>query len=421
MSKQSGNVVVVLGSHWGDEGKRRLVDILSENANIVCRFQSGTNAGHTGIVGDLSGIIRSECISVIGNGAVVHLPGLLDEIAIMEAQGVTDLEKRLLISDRANLVFDFHQTVDLLQEVERGEHAIGTTGKGMGPAYSTKVARHGIRLCDLLSNFPKFALSFRYLVGIYLRAYDYLRVDIDRELVRYKEFADKVRPFVANTVTYLHTALKENKKIVVEAANGTMLDVDFGTYPFVTSSNCTIGGVCTGLGLPPNLLGDVYGVVKAYMTKVGSGPFPTEQTNEIGNTLHEKESKFGKKTKKLVKRCGWLDLELVKYTTMVNGFTAIALTKLDVLDDFEEIKVGVQYELNGKALNYFPSCPLELKAVKVKYTTILGWKVSTRNVRKFDDLPVQAKEYVKLIEDHLGVPVKWIGVGPEREAMIQVY
>jgi adenylosuccinate synthase len=414
--KETRKAIVVLGAHWGDEGKRRLVDILAGEANIVCRFQSGTNAGHTGIVGDLGGIIRNECISVIGNGALVHLPGLLEEIANMGP----DIASRLLISDRAHLVFDFHQTVDLLQELERGEHAIGTTGKGIGPAYSSKIARHGIRLCELLGDFRKFSVRFRKLVAIYLRAYDYLRVDIDAELIRYKEFVEQVKPFVTNTVDYVHDALKEDKKVIVEAANGTMLDVDFGTYPFVTSSNCTIGGVCTGLGLPPNLIGDIYGVVKAYMTRVGSGPFPTEQTNDIGKRLQAKEAEFGKKGK-LAKRCGWLDLELVKYTTKINGFTALAITKLDILDEFDQIQVGVQYELNGEKLDHFPSSHLELGAVQVKYTTVEGWKKSTKNITKYEDLPTQAKNYIKLIEEHLDVPVKWIGVGPGRESMIQVY
>ncbi|XP_026743137.1 adenylosuccinate synthetase-like [Trichoplusia ni] len=328
-------------------------------------------------------------------------------------------QDRLIISDRAHLVFDMHQQVDGLQEAEKGKNSLGTTKKGIGPTYSSKATRNGLRIGDLLGDFEVFEEKFRTLAANYKRMFPSLEVDIDAELARYQVFATKIKPMVRDTVSYLHKAIGEGKKVLVEGANAAMLDIDFGTYPYVTSSNCSIGGVCTGLGLPPLVIGDVLGVVKAYTTRVGDGPFPTELHDETGSLLQERGHEVGVTTKR-VRRCGWLDLVVVRYTAMVNGYTAICLTKMDILDTLKEIKIGVAYKLNGKKIEYFPSSMTELSNVEVEYITVPGWACSIEDVRQLDKLPQQARNYVKVIEDFLQVPVKFIGVGQNRESIINV-
>ncbi|CAK1550425.1 unnamed protein product [Leptosia nina] len=424
---QSNKVTVVLGAQWGDEGKGKVVDLLALNSDIVCRCQGGNNAGHTVVVDGKefdfhllpSGIINQKCTSVIGNGVVIHLPGLFEELKKNELKGMEGWQERLIISDRAHLVFDIHQQVDGLQEAEKGKNSLGTTKKGIGPTYSSKATRNGIRIGDLLGDFHMFEEKFRTLAETYKRMFPSLEVDIDGELAKYKEYAIKIRPLVRDTVSYLHKEIKNGKKVLVEGANAAMLDIDFGTYPYVTSSNCSIGGVCTGLGLPPNLIGEVLGVVKAYTTRVGDGPFPTELHDDTGKLLQERGHEFGVTTKRL-RRCGWLDLVVVKYTAAVNGYTSLCLTKLDILDTLEEIKVGVAYKLNGKKIDYFPSSMPELSSVEVEYITVPGWACSTIAIRELKNLPAQAHSYVKLIEDYLQVPVKYIGVGQGRESIINV-
>ncbi|XP_046651364.1 adenylosuccinate synthetase-like [Daphnia pulicaria] len=419
---------VILGAQWGDEGKGKVVDMLAGDADIVARCQGGNNAGHTVVVGDKeydfhllpSGIINPKSKSIIGNGVVVHLPQMFEELQKNEAKGLTHLRDCLLISDRAHLVFDFHQQADGLQEQEKGGKSLGTTKKGIGPTYSSKATRNGIRIADLLGDSLMFAEKLRTLVAAYQRMLPDLNVDIDAELEKYKGYAEQVRPFVVETISYLNGAVKAGKTVLVEGANAAMLDIDFGTYPYVTSSNCSVGGVCTGLGLPPSLIGDVYGVVKAYTTRVGDGPFPTEQLNEIGELLQTRGGEIGVTTKRK-RRCGWLDLAVLRHTHMVNGYTAIALTKLDILDVLPEIKIGVSYSLNGKELNHFPTSTTELAAVEVNYITLPGWETSTEGIRTFDDLPENARKYVEIIEEKLELPVRWIGVGKDRGSMIQLY
>jgi len=421
-------VAVVLGAQWGDEGKGKVVDMLASNADIVARCQGGNNAGHTVVVGDKeydfhllpSGIINPKSKSIIGNGVVVHLPQMFEELKKNEDKGLTHLRDSLLISDRAHLVFDLHQEADGMQEREKGGKSLGTTKKGIGPTYSSKATRNGIRVADLIGDFQVFTDKFHALVSSYQRLLPGLNVDIEAELAKYKNYAEEVRPFVIETVSYLNSAIKANKSVLVEGANAAMLDIDFGTYPYVTSSNCSIGGVCTGLGIPPSLIGDVYGVIKAYTTRVGDGPFPTEQLNDIGDLLQTRGGEVGVTTKRK-RRCGWLDLAVLRHTHMVNGYSAIALTKLDILDVIPEIKVGVAYRLNSKPIDYFPTNAAELAQVEVEYVTLPGWMSSTENVRKYEDLPVNAQKYVELIEDKLGLPVRWIGVGKDRGSMIQVY
>ncbi|XP_045502846.1 adenylosuccinate synthetase isoform X2 [Colias croceus] len=424
---ESNKVTVVLGAQWGDEGKGKVVDLLALNSDIVCRCQGGNNAGHTVVVNGKefdfhllpSGIINQKCTSVIGNGVVIHLPGLFEELKKNESKGMGNWQNRLIVSDRAHLVFDIHQQVDGLQEAEKGKNSLGTTKKGIGPTYSSKATRNGIRIGDLLGDFQIFEEKFRTLAATYKRMFPSLEVDIESELATYKEYAEKVRPLVKDTVSYLHKEIRSGRKVLVEGANAAMLDIDFGTYPYVTSSNCSIGGVCTGLGLPPSLIGEVLGVVKAYTTRVGDGPFPTELHDEMGKLLQERGHEVGVTTRR-VRRCGWLDLVVVQYTALVNGYTSLCLTKLDILDNLQEIKVGVAYKLNGKKIDYFPSSMTELSAVEVEYVTVPGWACSTEDVRELSKLPANAKSYVKLIEEYLQIPVKYIGVGQGRESIISV-
>ncbi|XP_030922051.1 adenylosuccinate synthetase isozyme 1-like [Geospiza fortis] len=397
-----------------------------------CLLQGGNNAGHTVVVDGKeydfhlfpSGIINPKAISFIGNGVVIHLPGLFEEAEKNEKKGLKDWEKRLIISDRAHIVFDFHQAVDGLQEVQRQAQEgknIGTTKKGIGPTYSSKAARTGLRICDLLSDFDEFSSRFKNLAQQYKSMFPTLEIDTEGQLKKLKGYAEKIRPMVRDGVYFMYEALHGSpKKILVEGANAALLDIDFGTYPFVTSSNCTVGGVCTGLGVPPQHVGDVYGVVKAYTTRVGIGAFPTEQINEIGDLLQSRGHEWGVTTGRK-RRCGWLDLVILKYAHMINGFTALALTKLDILDVLDEIKIGVAYKLGGKRIPYFPANQEILQKVEVEYETMPGWKADTTGARKWEDLPPKAQNYIRCVENHVGVPVKWVGVGKSRESMIQLF
>ncbi|KAM3855472.1 adenylosuccinate synthetase isozyme 2 isoform 2-T2 [Vipera latastei] len=398
-ARHPGNLVtVVLGAQWGDEGKGKVVDLLAQDADIVCRCQGGNNAGHTVVVDSVeydfhllpSGIINPKVTAFIGNGVVIHLPGLFEEAEknVKKGKGLEAWEERLIISDRAHIVFDFHQAADGIQEQQRQEQA----GK-----------------------------KFKVLANQYKSVYPTLEIDIEGELKRLKDYSERIKPMVKDGVYFMHEALHGSpKKILVEGANATLLDIDFGTYPFVTSSNCTVGGVCTGLGMPPQNVGEVYGVVKAYTTRVGIGAFPTEQNNEIGELLQTRGKEFGVTTGRK-RRCGWLDLVLIRYAHMINGFTALALTKLDILDVFPEIKIGVAYRLDNKIIPHFPANQEVLNKVEVQYEILPGWKKDISNARTFDELPVNAQNFVRFIEMELGVPVKWIGVGKSRESMIQLF
>uniref|UniRef100_A0A9J8AI07 Adenylosuccinate synthetase n=2 Tax=Cyprinus carpio TaxID=7962 RepID=A0A9J8AI07_CYPCA len=420
-------VTVVLGAQWGDEGKGKVVDLLAMDADIVCRCQGGNNAGHTVVVDSVeydfhllpSGVLNKKATSFIGNGVVIHLPGLFEEAEKNSQKGNGTLSLLFF-----RVVFNFHQAVDGIQEQLRQQQAgknLGTTKKGIGPAYSSKAARNGLRVCDLVSDFSVFEEKFRVLAGHFQTTYPNLNIDIDAELEQLKSYAERLRPLVTDGVYFMHTALNgPSKKILVEGANAALLDIDFGTYPFVTSSNCTVGGVCTGLGVPPSHVGRVYGVVKAYTTRVGVGAFPTEQDNDTGDLLQSRGREFGVTTGRR-RRCGWLDLVLVRYAHMVNGFSAIALTKLDILDTLPEIKIGIAYTVDGKPLPSFPANMDVLTKVQVTYETFPGWCCSTEGVRSFDELPSQAQAYIRFIENFLQVPVKWVGVGKSRESMIKLF
>jgi len=418
------SVTVVLGAQWGDEGKGKLADILAHESQLCCRAQGGNNAGHTivanGVTYDFhilpSGLVNPGCVNVIGSGCVVHIPSFFRELEALQQHGLAT-DGRIFISDRAHVVFDVHQLVDGLEEVELGGGFIGTTRKGIGPTYSTKMTRSGLRMCDLFDDAIFEAKLRRLAHGFQKRFGDLLTYNVDDEIARYKDLRAKLAPYVVDQIPLLASAKEKKANILVEGANALMLDIDYGTYPFVTSSNTGLGGVITGLNLGWRSLREVIGVVKAYTTRVGSGPFPTEQLNSVGEKLQSVGHEVGVTTGRK-RRCGWLDLVVVKHSHACNDYTAINLTKLDVLDDFDELKVATAYSFNGQQLDGFPANLEILSQVQVTYETLPGWKKPTTGAKTFDDLPVQARHYIEYIEKFVGVKIKWIGVGPARDDMI---
>lgn len=325
-------------------------------------------------------------------------------------------DNRLFVSDRAHLVFDFHQVVDGLKEVELGGSSIGTTKKGIGPTYSSKASRSGLRVHHLY-DFDTFAEKFRTLVEGRFKRYGSFEYDTEGEIARYRAFAERLRPFVVDGVTFIHSMLSSHRRILVEGANALMLDLDYGTYPFVTSSSTAIGGVCTGLGIPPQCINKVVGVTKAYTSRVGAGPFPTELNDEIMQHLQEVGAEYGTTTGRR-RRCGWLDLVMMRYSCLINGYTSLNLTKLDVLDGLKELKIAMSYTIKGKELASFPADLNMLAQVEVQYRTFPGWEGPISEVTEYAQLPQTCREYVEFIEDFLGIPIEWIGVGPARESML---
>ncbi|KAF2263490.1 adenylosuccinate synthetase-like protein [Lojkania enalia] len=418
------SVTVCLGAQWGDEGKGKLVDILAHDSHLCCRAQGGNNAGHTivanGVTYDFhilpSGLVNPQCMNIVGSGCVVHVPSFFRELEALEKHGLKT-EGRVFISDRAHIVFDVHQLVDGLEEVELGGSLIGTTKKGIGPTYSTKMTRSGLRLCDIFDE-QVFETKFRRLVHGYQKRFgDLLKYDPEEEIQRFKEYRIKLQDYVIDQIPLIQSAKEKKSNILVEGANAIMLDIDYGTYPFVTSSNTGLGGVLTGLTLGWRSLTEVVGVVKAYTTRVGSGPFPTEQLNLTGEALQKIGGEVGVTTGRK-RRCGWLDLVLLKHSHICNDYTSLNLTKLDVLDSFSELKVATSYKYAGQTLDSFPANPEILSNVEVVYETLPGWNKPTTGAKSYFDLPVQARKYVERIEQFVGVRVKWIGVGPARDHMI---
>jgi len=415
----------VLGSQWGDEGKGKLADILAREYDVVARCQGGANAGHTIYDDDgkkyalhlvPSGILNKNAMCVVGNGVVVHLPGMFEEIDALLKVGV-DARGRMMVSDRAHLLFDLHKEIDGLREAELSGNKIGTTKRGIGPAYASKATRNGLRLGDIRDQ-AKFAEGLRILAADAAARFDNFEYDVEAEIERYKGIAERIEPFIADTVDYVNTAHKNGKRILVEGANATMLDLDFGTYPFVTSSNPALGGVCNGLGLAPRKFETVIGVAKAYTTRVGSGPYPTELHGEVADKLRELGFEYGTTTGR-PRRIGWLDMVALNYANLINGFTHINLTKLDVLDKMEEIKIGVAYKLpNGQVTTAFPSDISTLEKVEVVYETYPGWMSDISKCRTWDELPENAKKYVLRVEELAEVECRYIGVGPGRDAMV---
>ncbi|XP_021740952.1 adenylosuccinate synthetase 2, chloroplastic-like [Chenopodium quinoa] len=418
----------VLGCQWGDEGKGKLVDILAQHFDVVARCQGGANAGHTIYNSEgkkfalhlvPSGILNEETLCVIGNGVVVHLPGLFGEIDGLESNGVS-CNGRILVSDRAHLLFDFHQEVDGLREAELAKSFIGTTKRGIGPAYSSKVIRNGIRVGDLrhMDTFPQKLEILLLDAAARFKDFKYEPEMLKKEVEKYKRFAERLEPFIADTVLVMNESISQKKKVLVEGGQATMLDIDFGTYPFVTSSSPSAGGICTGLGIAPRAIGDLIGVVKAYTTRVGSGPFPTEILGQGGDLLRFAGQEFGTTTGR-PRRCGWLDLVALKFSCDINGFSSLNLTKLDVLSDLPEIQLGVAYkDVDDTPIKSFPGDLRILERLKVEYEVLPGWKTDISSVRNYADLPLAARRYVERIEEIVGVPVHYIGVGPGRDALI---
>lgn len=415
-------VTVLVGSQWGDEGKGKIVDILSENYDIVTRYQGGANAGHTVTIGDQqyilhlipSGILRENVSCVIGNGVVIDPNALLDEIELLRKNGIS-VDGRLFISHNAHLIMPYHKLLDKLNETNGNK--IGTTGRGIGPCYIDKYARKGIRIVDLLNKKvleDKIRENLIEKNNLLKKIYNLEELDVEAIIREYVEFDKIIDKYVKDVPAYLNNAIAEGKSILLEGAQGALLDVDHGTYPYVTSSSPTSGGACTGTGIPPTKINLVIGIVKAYTTRVGMGPFPTELLDDTGEKLRKIGAEYGATTGR-PRRCGWFDAFLVKYSAVINGIEEAAITKLDVLDSFKEIKVCTGYELNGRALKSYPTDVRRLSEIVPVYETFKGWDSSISKCRSYSDLPSEAREYLEFISRYAGVKITIVSVGPKRE------
>ncbi len=419
------SVKIIVGAQWGDEGKGKIVDLLSENVSIVARYQGGANAGHTVVVGGKtyvlhlipSGILHPGVVCVIGNGVVLDPQAFLDEVAFLESLNIK-VRGRLFISHNAHLIMPYHKLIDSLKE--QGASRIGTTGRGIGPAYIDKFARVGVKIVDLLHRdvlVKKIRSNIEDKNQLLSKIYHSSEINVEEIVEKYLQYDKLLDEFITDTSLYLNQALKEGKSVLAEGAQGAMLDVDFGTYPYVTSSNPTSGGACTGLGIPPTAVDSITGVSKAYTTRVGNGPFPTEELNDIGETLRKVGGEYGATTGR-PRRCGWLDLFSLKYSVMVNGIEELALTKLDVLDSFEKIKVCTGYKYKDKPLKSFPLDLCTIEDIEPVYETLPGWKTEIAGARSYSQLPHNCRSYIEFIEKYLETPVKVVSVGATREETI---
>lgn len=417
--------LAVIGTQWGDEGKGKIVDVLSEKMDVVVRYNGGNNAGHTIVEGDNSfkfhlipsGIIYPHIIPVIGAGVVVDPQVLIEEMDGLEESGIDT--SRLLVSGNAHLVMPYHKILDQLSEKRLGKYAIGTTRRGIGPTYADKAYRSGVRVQDLLDMkifYKKLIAALRNKNRV-IKAYGREPFSADEIMNNFVKYADRIKEYVIDTAKYVNNAIDAGSNVLLEGAQGTFLDIDYGTYPFVTSSSPIAGGACTGVGIPPKKLNFILGVTKAYTTRVGSGPFPTELKDETGDKLAEKGHEYGTTTGRK-RRCGWFDLVLLKYANMLNGIDSIALTKLDVLSGFEKIKVCVAYEYQGKTYENYPFHQTIFHKAKPIYKELPGWKDEITDIDSFSQLPKNAQDYVKKIEEWSGVPVGILSVGPKRSQAI---
>jgi adenylosuccinate synthase len=415
--------IAVLGAQWGDEGKGKIVDLLTPRFSIVARYQGGHNAGHTVYANGRkfvlrllpSGILHDGITCVIGNGVVIDPQALFAEIDELAAAGI-QVGNRLIVSDKAHLILPYHRELDLLSEARRGERKIGTTSRGIGPAYEDKIARRGVRVGDL-ANPLSLAEAVEHNVAARNRLIAESTMDAAQVLADLRRAWERMRPWVADVSVFLARAREEKRAIMFEGAQGTLLDIDHGTYPYVTSSNATIGGVCTGLGVGPRAIDKVLGVAKAYTTRVGGGPLPTELTGEIGNRLRESGQEFGAVTGR-PRRCGWYDAVAVRYAARVNGLDALALTKLDVLDGLSELQVCTAYRCRGVELRDMPGDVAQLAACEPIYETLPGWSQPTRGVREYGELPREARSYIARLEEITGVPAAIVSTGSGREETI---
>lgn len=417
---------IVLGAQWGDEGKGRVTDFFAESADYVVRYQGGNNAGHTITIGDASyalsvvpsGVMYEDCVPVIASGCVLDPAVLLDEIEMLTREGISP--ERLRISSNAHLIMPYHRVLDGVMELYLGRNRIGTTKRGIGPAYTDKYSRVGIRVQDLFD--PRI---FREKVEaaltdknkILTRVYNRLPMDPHQITSQYLEMADRLVPFVTDTSLLLWNAVSQGRNVLFEGAQGTLLDIDHGTYPFVTSSNPTAGGALIGAGLGPTAVDTVVGVSKAYISRVGSGPFPTELFDEVGDWLVDKGREFGTVTGRR-RRCGWLDLVALRYAARINGLTHLFLTKLDILSGLDTLKVAVGYEGGGQSHDEFPRQQRVLYKCEPVYETLEGWSEDISGARRFEDFPPAARQYIRFIEEAVGVPVGWVSVGPERSQLV---
>jgi adenylosuccinate synthase len=419
--------VVVVGTQWGDEGKGKIVDLLAEFADIVVRFQGGNNAGHTMVIGDdqfichliPSGILQ-EKLCVIGNGVVVDPEVLIQEIDDLSKRGIIVGADKLKISDRAHLIMPYHKQIDQSRENLKGSRKIGTTGRGIGPAYEDKATRRGIRFVDLLDpdGFSEKVNAIIEEKNFYLKNYlSAETVEASRIIKQYGVWANRLAPYVTNISILINNAVREGRTVLFEGAQGTHLDIDHGTYPFVTSSNTLAGNACCGAGIGPGAIGAVLGIVKAYTTRVGQGPFPAELFDEIGDQLQKKGAEFGATTGRK-RRCGWLDTVILRNAVRLNGLTGMAVTKLDVLQGLDFVKICTGYQYNGKTLNDFPASLKVLEVCKPVYETLPGWTEDISACRKIKDLPMNVKNYLKRIEELTETPIQIVSVGAERHQTI---
>ncbi len=419
------SVTVVVGTQWGDEGKAKVIDLLAASHQIVARYQGGHNAGHTVVIGDQkyalqltpSGVFYDTVTPVIGNGVVVDLPTLFKEIDALESRGISTA--RLKVSSLAHLIFPWHQALDAALEAARGDGKIGTTLKGIGPAYVDKVKRAGIRVGEIL-DIKAFENRVRERAIAARREVSDVggdTFDVEEVITAFVAYAERLAPYVADTVNLLHDARERGENILLEGAQATFLDIDHGTYPYVTSSNPIAGGAAVGSGLGPRHIDRIVGITKAYTTRVGMGPFPSELTDALGEALVDIGREYGTVTGRR-RRTGWLDTVMLRHATRVNSLTEIALTKLDVLDTFDEVKVCTGYSMNGTVMRNYPDRPDMLAHAVPVYETLPGWKSSTEGITKFADLPLSAQQIVKIVERETGIPVSMVGTGPSRDAMV---
>jgi adenylosuccinate synthase len=420
--------IVILGSQWGDEGKGKIVDLFADRFDIVARYQGGHNAGHTVFIGEKkyvlklipSGILRPGKKAVIGNGLVIDPAALLAEIDALESAGVK-IAGNLFISNRAHVLFPAHRMMEKMSEGRPGRISIGTTSRGIGPCYEDKTGRRGIRVADLL-NTDFFRAQYDSVMDEKIavaKTFDICDSSLDLRAIRddYERFAERIRPMVCDTATLLNNAIRDGRSILFEGAQGTMLDVDHGTYPFVTSSSASAGGACTGTGVAPTRITGVVGVSKAYITRVGGGPFPTEALDAAGDKIRARGNEFGAVTGR-PRRCGWFDVPLLRYTATINGFDSVVVTKLDVLDEFDSIPVCVGYRINGREVCDMPPTVAEIDKVEPVFETLPGWKTSTFGISDYSALPAVAKDYLEFLEHRTGVEIGCISTGPERTQTI---
>ena len=420
-------VTIVVGAQWGDEGKGKIVDLLSHDMDIVVRYQGGANAGHTVVYDGKqfilhqipTGILHPDTICLIGSGVVIDPVGLMNEIELLKKEGIK-VTGRLFISHKAHLIMPYHKLLDQVGEEKEGEDKIGTTGRGIGPAYVDKYSRSGIRFVDLLDRDilkEKLLKNIQAKNRLLKHIYDEKELDPNKIINEYLEFDRKMDEFITDTSLYINHAIKDVKKILLEGAQGTLLDIDFGTYPYVTSSHPISGGACIGVGMGPTKVDKVLGVMKAYVTRVGFGPFPTEFDEEFGNYIRNIGSEYGATTGR-PRRCGWLDIVIARYAARVNGIDKFAITKLDVLDVLDTIKICTHYRYKEKVIEHFPSENNILNSAEPVYQELPGWRTSTQKCRTLNDLPDNARRYIEKIEELTEVPVEIISVGSDRQNTI---